>query len=164
MSAMHKRRFAGWVVTAVMAIVADHAIAQQDEGQGLQSEPGPAPIIAPQSARAGRALFDQKRYSEAKPFLEKACNIGNMDSCGLLGDLYYFGHGVDQDYEQTRLLDKQACDGGSMESCGNLGYLYEKGLGGSKNDTMARSLYRNCLLYTSPSPRDPKTSRMPSSA
>ena len=24
--------------------------------------------------------------------------------------------------------------------------------------------YRNCLLYTSPSPRDPKTSRMPSSA
>ena len=25
-------------------------------------------------------------------------------------------------------------------------------------------LYKNCLLYTSPSPRDPKTSRMPSSA
>ena len=25
-------------------------------------------------------------------------------------------------------------------------------------------LSRNCLLYTSPSPRDPKTSRMPSSA
>ena len=25
-------------------------------------------------------------------------------------------------------------------------------------------LYRSCLLYTSPSPRDPKTSRMPSSA
>ena len=24
--------------------------------------------------------------------------------------------------------------------------------------------YKNCLLYTSPSPRDPKTSRMPSSA
>ena len=26
------------------------------------------------------------------------------------------------------------------------------------------STYENCLLYTSPSPRDPKTSRMPSSA
>ena len=25
-------------------------------------------------------------------------------------------------------------------------------------------IYRGCLLYTSPSPRDPKTSRMPSSA
>ena len=24
--------------------------------------------------------------------------------------------------------------------------------------------YKDCLLYTSPSPRDPKTSRMPSSA
>ena len=28
----------------------------------------------------------------------------------------------------------------------------------------ATLLYRPCLLYTSPSPRDPKTSRMPSSA
>ena len=26
------------------------------------------------------------------------------------------------------------------------------------------AMYRGCLLYTSPSPRDPKTSRMPSSA
>ena len=26
------------------------------------------------------------------------------------------------------------------------------------------SQYNNCLLYTSPSPRDPKTARMPSSA
>ena len=26
------------------------------------------------------------------------------------------------------------------------------------------AIYNNCLLYTSPSPRDPKTSRMPSSA
>ena len=25
-------------------------------------------------------------------------------------------------------------------------------------------LFKDCLLYTSPSPRDPKTSRMPSSA
>ena len=27
-----------------------------------------------------------------------------------------------------------------------------------------REMVNNCLLYTSPSPRDPKTSRMPSSA
>ena len=29
---------------------------------------------------------------------------------------------------------------------------------------MDQGRYYNCLLYTSPSPRDPKTSRMPSSA
>jgi TPR repeat protein len=100
-------------------------------------------IIAPQSSHEGRVLFDQKRYAEAKPWLQKACNLGNTDSCGLLGDLYYYGNGgVAQDYEQTRLLDKQACDGGSIESCGNLGSLYEKGLGGARNYTAARSLYK----------------------
>ena len=30
--------------------------------------------------------------------------------------------------------------------------------------TLARGLFRSCLLYTSPSPRDLSTSRMPSSA
>src|SRR5215471_2488149 len=50
-------------------------------------------IIAPQSSHEGRVLFDQKRYAEAKPWLEKACNLGNTDSCGLLSDLYYYGHG-----------------------------------------------------------------------
>ena len=33
---------------------------------------------------------------------------------------------------------------------------------GHQADDVAKSL--SCLLYTSPSPRDPKTSRMPSSA
>ena len=41
--------------------------------------------------------------------------------------------------------------------------------GGSKdlkaeNDSLLMELNQRCLLYTSPSPRDPKTSRMPSSA
>ena len=33
-----------------------------------------------------------------------------------------------------------------------------------KEKDTARMLVYSCLLYTSPSPRDPKTSRMPSSA
>ena len=37
---------------------------------------------------------------------------------------------------------------------------------GSRHDghNFIKDLYESCLLYTSPSPRDPKTSRMPSSA
>ena len=42
------------------------------------------------------------------------------------------------------------------------------GVGGSwkevTNKVIADNLIEHCLLYTSPSPRDPKTSRMPSSA
>ena len=35
---------------------------------------------------------------------------------------------------------------------------------GSYGSAAGIALIANCLLYTSPSPRDPKTSRMPSSA
>ena len=34
----------------------------------------------------------------------------------------------------------------------------------NEGDLIVSSQYLTCLLYTSPSPRDPKTSRMPSSA
>ena len=34
----------------------------------------------------------------------------------------------------------------------------------NKHSKTKKSLFKNCLLYTSPSPRDPKISRMPSSA
>ena len=36
--------------------------------------------------------------------------------------------------------------------------------GAAARTDVARQIYNDCLLYTSPSPRDPKTSRMPSSA
>ena len=46
--------------------------------------------------------------------------------------------------------------------------VIEKGwIGGGnvgRNTTIIRSNYMHCLLYTSPSPRDLSTSRMPSSA
>ena len=43
----------------------------------------------------------------------------------------------------------------------NFGYM-----SGAMKDFLDRTFYEveGCLLYTSPSPRDPKTSRMPSSA
>ena len=39
-----------------------------------------------------------------------------------------------------------------------------KGEGTTNKDWWPNQLDISCLLYTSPSPRDPKTSRMPSSA
>jgi TPR repeat protein len=146
-SLMHRGVIAAAVLMAVLSL-APIAIPQQSQSpvpnpaSGENPEAGPT-IIAPQSSRAGRALFDQKRYAEAKPLLEKACNLGNADSCGLLGDYYFYGYGgVEQDYKQTRLLDKQACEWGSIEGCGNLGLLYEKGLGGLRDYATARALYK----------------------
>ena len=40
----------------------------------------------------------------------------------------------------------------------------QKAIGNNLNQLTVLANMGNCLLYTSPSPRDPKTSRMPSSA
>ena len=45
-----------------------------------------------------------------------------------------------------------------------LGLMLYFGVGSDKEEEDTYSVSYICLLYTSPSPRDPKTSRMPSSA
>src|SRR5580704_10570959 len=97
-SLMHRGVIAAAALIVALSL-APTAIGQQSQSPAPTPMPGETPeagpiIIAPQSSRAGRALFDQKRYAEAKPLLEKACNLGNFDSCALLGDLYYYGYGV----------------------------------------------------------------------
>ena len=42
--------------------------------------------------------------------------------------------------------------------------MLDKMISDIKNEIDESEKLRTCLLYTSPSPRDPKTSRMPSSA
>ena len=56
----------------------------------------------------------------------------------------------------TNLKDFQG-----MAVCGGFSYGDVLGAGGGWSKTI---LYNNCLLYTSPSPRDGLLSRMPSSA
>ncbi|MGA7314947.1 MAG: hypothetical protein WBX22_13330 [Silvibacterium sp.] len=95
------------VASALIAVLRSTSLAQQEEkpvsnpeSPGRESSapnetPTPEPIIlVPERSRPGRRLFEQKRDREAKPWLEKACNLGNMDSCGLLSDLYYDGYEV----------------------------------------------------------------------
>ena len=51
-----------------------------------------------------------------------------------------------------------------MESQYYLGTMYREGEGVDQDYSKSLEWYLNCLLYTSPSPRDLSTSRMPSSA
>jgi TPR repeat protein len=92
--------------------------------------------------RAGWALYDQKRYDEARPLLQQACDGGSMLGCNNLGVLYEKGYGVSRDYAQARALYRKACDGGIMYGCNNLGVFYEKGYGVSQDYAQARAFYR----------------------
>ena len=72
-------------------------------------------------------------------------------------------------FELTKSLVNMASVTGHEKACAEFvkGYLHQLGfqtemmpVGRDRSNVLATL----CLLYTSPSPRDPKTSRMPSSA
>jgi TPR repeat protein len=79
--------------------------------------------------REGRAFYDQKRYEEARPLFQKACEGGNIAGCNSEGILYDYGRGVAQDFVQARALYQKACDGGEMAGCYGLGWIYHFGQG-----------------------------------
>lgn len=56
--------------------------------------------------------------------LERKCNNGNAGSCVDLGNLYYDGKGVKQDYKKASELYNKACEMGYAVGCYNLGIYY----------------------------------------
>ena len=73
--------------------------------------------------------------------------------------------------EDISELSKSTNRNGNFDKIGGFGGIfdlkncgYEDPLLVSGTDGIGTKILLGCLLYTSPSPRDPKTSRMPSSA
>ena len=152
-----------WVALAILAIAAVCAVwaltqwhpdAEQTQTPSTQP-PTPAdstPTVKmvlgkleedPSTADEHRAvaLFKQKRFSEAAPLLERACNAGNLTACVNFGVMYDHGQGVSQDYTRATSLYSKACDAGNAEGCRSLGVLYEHGSGVSQDYSRAADLY-----------------------
>jgi hypothetical protein len=92
--------------------------------------------------KKGSALAEQKRYGEARPLFQKACDGGDMVGCFDLALLYDNGDGGSQDYSQARTLYQRSCDGGYIDGCTNAGSLYAQGRGGSQDYFVARMFYQ----------------------
>jgi TPR repeat protein len=90
----------------------------------------------------GDTLYEQKRYAEALPYYQKACDSGNVDGCANLGFLYGNGQGVTKDDFKASTLLQKACDGGHAEGCFNLGIDYAHGDGVTQDDFKAAMLYQ----------------------
>jgi len=92
--------------------------------------------------KQANALYDQKRYEEAKPLFQKACESGNLSGCNSEAILYDYGRGVAQDFVQARVLYQKACDGGEMAGCYGLGWIYHFGQGVTQDYAHARMSFQ----------------------
>lgn len=85
------------------------------------------------------ALLSSLAFADSR--LERQCNNGDAGSCLNLGNLYYDGDGVKQDYKKAREFWNKACEMGEADSCSILGYLYEIGQGVKQDYKKAMEFY-----------------------
>jgi TPR repeat protein len=91
--------------------------------------------------RRAKVLFDQKRFSEARPLFEHACASGRWDSCDALTIMYIGGlGGLPRDSSRTGKPFSEAvpvferrCANGQADACGHLGWMYKNGIGVPEN-------------------------------
>ena len=89
--------------------------------------------------------FENKNYTRALQYCEKACSQDSGEGCNKLGWIYMNGYGVKQDYKQAKNYYEKACDLKNGSSCTNLGNLYTKGNGVEKDDILMIKYYiRGC--------------------
>jgi hypothetical protein len=66
------------------------------------------------------AFWNQKRYSEAIPLFNRACNDRQPVACYYLGVMSDFGHGLAQSLSRAREFYLKACQAGNEAGCSNL--------------------------------------------
>jgi hypothetical protein len=64
----------------------------------------------------GKALYDQRRFAEAFPFLEKAALDGHAEAQMHLGKMYFNGWGVKHDHKRAIEWHRKAAAQGNAES------------------------------------------------
>lgn len=72
----------------------------------------------------------------------KAAEEGDADAQNSLGDMYYDGIGVQQDYDEAARWFRKAAEQGHAQAQCNLGYLYIKGQGVPQNPKKSTEWYR----------------------
>ena len=97
--------------------------------------------ISPEDAKQALALYEGNDYVEARPLLDQACDAGNAEACGDLGQVYDSGWGIPQDHNRSAALFLKACNAGNVDSCLSLGVSYGNGNGVEQDYSRARELF-----------------------
>lgn len=78
-------------------------------------------------------------YQKALPWCSKAAALGIDSAQVLLGEMYYNGQGVKQDYAAARALYQAAADQEHPHALLMLFYIYSEGLGVTRDQPLAES-------------------------
>ena len=90
----------------------------------------------------GIELYNQKNYSSALSYLQRAAKAGSLPALDFLGNMYANGLGVTQDAQIAINLYKKAIAKNYPPCLVSMGALYENGTGVTKNPATAYSYYK----------------------
>jgi uncharacterized protein len=139
------RKIPVWVWVGAAAIVVLAAALLMRSGRKASTAGASTtdlPAATKEATDQANQLMSQKRYAEAKPLAEEACEDGSTGACYILGQLYDEGWSVAQDEVKASSLFLKACNGGQPGACTDLGILYDDGRGVGKDTAQALSYFQ----------------------
>ena len=86
--------------------------------------------------------YNTGRYESAFEHFSEYAKMGNATAQYYLGEMYYYGKGVFQDYAKAVEWYRKSAEQGNAAAQGQLGYMYEKGEGVSQDYAKAVEWYR----------------------
>ena len=90
----------------------------------------------------GLSLYEDERYEEAVPFLQRAAKAGSGIAQAKLGNMYEKGLGVSKNYQIAMNMYKKAEQSHEPEGLLGIGGLYDNGLGVEQSPEKAFSYYK----------------------
>ncbi len=91
--------------------------------------------------REGKALYDQKKYSEALPKLKAAADLGHKKAQYRLGRAFDKGNGVAEDNTRAFQWYMKAAKQNYHKALYQVGRCYKKGKGVAENDEVALTYF-----------------------
>lgn len=92
---------------------------------------------------AGNCFLDRGKDEKAFKCFKKAADAGNASAKAMIGKMYRYGIGVDQDYGSAVHYLKSGVEDNNPEAMQVLGRCYEEGQGVKKDLKKALNLYKN---------------------
>ena len=90
----------------------------------------------------GIVASEKGNLDDAKKSWTKACENGVMKACDKLGEMYYFGYGVQQDQIKAKELYKKVCDAGDGKDCIKIAKMYDNGYTVQEDKAKAMLFYK----------------------